>query len=50
MQPAGWFVMLTSCGIVLGLVIFCYYRILTSPDTMNHMHAPLDIDTRDKDT
>lgn len=50
MTAAGWILMLTSCGSVLGLTIFCYYRVFTIPRTTEHMHAPLDIDTHDKDT
>jgi hypothetical protein len=47
MTLGGWFVMLVSCGVVLGLVVFCFYRVLTTPRSTEHMHAPLDIDTRD---
>jgi len=39
--------MLLSCGAVLALAAFCLYRVLTTPKSTEHMHAPLDIDTRD---
>jgi len=50
MTPAGWILMLTSCGAVLSLMVFCYYRVLTTPRTTEHIHAPLEIDTHDADT
>lgn len=50
MTTSGWLMMLGSCGFVLCLVGFCYYRVLTTPRTTEHMHAPLDIDTHDQDT
>lgn len=50
MTTAGWIFMLCSCGFVTGLVVYCYYRVLTTPRTTTHMHAPLDIDTHDRDT
>ncbi len=50
MTTGGWIFMLTSIGIVLALVTFCFYRVLRQPSTTEHMHAPLDIDTHDRDT
>jgi flagellar biogenesis protein FliO len=50
MTPLGWTFMFMSIGFVLGLVLFCFYRVLTKPNAANHMHAPLDIDTHDLDT
>ena len=32
MTTAGWIFMLGSISVVLGLVIFCYWRVLTEPD------------------
>ena len=50
MTAAGWVFMLGSIGGVIGLVSFCFYRVLTKPQTTEHIHAPLDIDTHDQDT
>lgn len=50
MTAVGWTLMLLSCGSVLALAAYCYYRVLTTPRTTEHMHAPLDIDTRDQET
>jgi hypothetical protein len=50
MTAAGWFLMLSSCGVVVIVVVYCYYRVLTTPATTEHIHAPLEIDTHDTDT
>ncbi|HSW46780.1 MAG TPA: hypothetical protein VLM89_14560 [Phycisphaerae bacterium] len=50
MTPLGWLFMLCSVTLVLTLVVFCFWRVLNTPKTTEHMHAPLDIDTRDADT
>ena len=50
MTQAGWVFMITSCGFVVGLLLFCFYRVLKKPASTEHMHAPLDIDTHDVDT
>lgn len=47
MTTAGWIMMVLSCGFVVCLITFCFYRVLTTPGTPEHMHAPLDIDTHD---
>ena len=47
MSPIGWTLMLVSCGFVLTLVAFCFWRVLTTPGSQEHIHAPLDIDTHD---
>ncbi|MGQ9651333.1 MAG: hypothetical protein ACUVXJ_14585 [Phycisphaerae bacterium] len=50
MTWAGWMLMTLSCGAVLVLMIFCYRRVLRTPRPEEHLHAPLEIDTRDVDT
>jgi hypothetical protein len=50
MTTAGWVFMLSSIGFVIGLLTFCFYRVLTKPASTEHMHAPLDIDTHDRNT
>ena len=50
MSASGWVFMISSIGFVVGLVTFCLYRVLVQPAAANHMHAPIDIDTQDKDT
>lgn len=52
LTPLGWVFMLASILFVLGLVVYCFSRVLSTPDqnTVEHMHAPLDIPTGDEDT
>ena len=48
MTPLGWIMMLASVGSVLGLTIFCLYRVLTLPPAeVDDLSAPLEIDTGD---
>ena len=46
----GWVVMIGCVTLVCGLMAFCFYRILGEPRPSEHHHAPLDIDTHDRDT
>ncbi len=50
MTLAGWLLMLISCSCVLTLTAFCYYKVLTTPREIEHLHGQLDIDTRDTNT
>jgi hypothetical protein len=50
MTTAGWIVMICSLTFVLSLLTFCFYRVLTTPTSTEHMQAPLEIDTHDQDT
>jgi hypothetical protein len=50
MTLAGWILMLCSCGLVTAVTVFCYCRVLSTPSTTKHLHAPLDIDTHDANT
>ncbi len=50
LTPAGWLFMLGSIAFVLGLLIFCLWRVLSTPDQLERMHAPIEIDTQDRDT
>ncbi len=50
MRTGGWIFMLLSISFVLCLTAFTFYRVLRRPASTEHMHAPLDIDTRDQDT
>lgn len=49
MTTPGWIMMLISMGFVIGLLLFCFYRVLVTPKTEKHMHGPLDIDTGDQE-
>ncbi|MCB0358611.1 MAG: hypothetical protein KDD44_03220 [Bdellovibrionales bacterium] len=47
MTIAGWIFMIGSLSFVIGLLTFCYWNVLRTPSSADHMHAPLDIDTGD---
>lgn len=52
MEPSGWFFLLTSCLSVTGIVIWCFYRVLSLPsgeEVKEEFHAPLDINTHEKE-
>ncbi len=49
LTAAGAIVMIVSVLLVLGLSAFCMLRILTEKHPEEHHHAPLDINTHDRD-
>lgn len=49
MTVPGSVVMIVSIGFVVFLAVFCFYRVITTPKSEEHLHAPLEIDTGDTD-
>ncbi|MFH1760790.1 MAG: hypothetical protein ABIA63_06780 [bacterium] len=47
MTTAGWIIMCISMGIVTGLNIFCFYRILTERSPSKRHHGPLTVDKKE---
>ena len=47
LNAGGWIVMIGCVGMVCGLVVYCYWRVLGGPKPSEHHHAPLEIDTKD---
>lgn len=47
MTTAGWIVMLVAIGGMTSLLAWCVYKVVSTPGSTEHLHAPLDIDTRD---
>ena len=49
MTPFGWAMMIVSVGSVLGLVSYCFFKVLTLPavEVEDVNVAPLEIDTHD---
>jgi hypothetical protein len=45
MNIYGWIIFLISNIVVITLITFCFYQVLTIPQ--EHMHSPLNIDTHD---
>ncbi len=50
MTAGGWIMMTLSVGLVLALNVYCFAKVLSTPRSEEHLHGPLDIDTRDRDT
>lgn len=49
MTLAGWIFMLASVTFVVSMVIFCFVRVLRNPGASEHLSAPPERDTRNRD-
>lgn len=49
MSIAGWIVMTLAVTGMTSLLGWCIYKVVSTPGSTGHLHAPLDIDTRDKE-
>ena len=49
MTTGGWINMIVSVGFVVGLFAWCIWRVFHAPPNADHMHAPIDIDTKDRE-
>lgn len=47
MTTAGWIIMLTAVSSITGLLAWCIYKVVSTPESTKHLHAPPDIDTHD---
>ncbi len=47
MTTTGWIMMLLGVGGMTGLLAWCIVKIMATKDAASHLHAPLDIDTKD---
>jgi hypothetical protein len=50
LSASGWTMMIGCISAVCLLVVFCFYRVLRESSPTEHHHAPLDIDTHDRDS
>ncbi|UCC30802.1 MAG: hypothetical protein JSU86_00710 [Phycisphaerales bacterium] len=50
LTAGGCAVMIGCITFVCGLMAFCFYRILHEAQPSERHHAPLDIDTHDRET
>ena len=48
MTASGLILMLIALGGMTGLLTWCIYKVITTPDSTQHLHSPLDIDAGDK--
>lgn len=49
MNATGLVLMIASNAAIIGLVVYCFYRVFSIREPEKTEHAPLDIDTRDRD-
>ena len=49
MTPAGWIIMVLAVAGFTGLLLWCIRKVVATPEAPEHIHAPLDVDTRDRD-
>lgn len=47
MTPAGWAFMISSTAIVTLVTFWCFYKVMTRPELVDHMQAPPDLEPRD---
>jgi len=51
LNAQGWVMMVASMGLVLLLLAYCFTKVLIVPskDVTDHLKAPLDIDTGNRE-
>lgn len=47
MTLGGWIVMLLSVGGTTGLLVWCIYKVVSTPGSPQHLHSQADIETPD---
>ncbi len=47
MSPAGWTVMILAVSGMSALLLWCVYKVVSTPGSSKHLHSPADIETRD---
>jgi hypothetical protein len=47
MTTAGWVIMIVAIAGMTGLLAWCIYKIVKTPEAPKHLRAPVEIDTGD---
>ncbi len=47
MTAAGWTVFLVAVLGMTSLLIWCVFKVVSTPGSEDHLHSPADIDTHD---
>ena len=50
MTLGGWIVMIVAVGGVVGFFAWCMTKVLTTRESSEHIHSPVDIDPGDRET
>jgi len=48
MTIAGWIIMIGATTSITAFLGWCIYKVVSTPESTRHMHAPIEIDTHDK--
>lgn len=48
MTTAGWIIMISATTCITGFLVWCVYKVISTPESTRHLHAPIEIDTKDK--
>ncbi|MGD9781570.1 MAG: hypothetical protein AB7V14_05385 [Kiritimatiellia bacterium] len=49
MTIAGWIILISACGGIVGLLLWCIRKVVATPEATAHLHAQGDIDTHDQE-
>lgn len=47
MTAAGWIVMSVAIFGMTSLLVWCVWKVVSIPQSTEHLHSPADIDTED---
>lgn len=47
MTAGGWLMMILAIGGMTSLLIWCIWKVLSTPGSTEHLHSPSDIDLGD---
>jgi hypothetical protein len=47
MTAGGWIMMLLAIGGMTGLLVWCVWKVVSTPGSTEHLHSPVDIDPHD---
>lgn len=50
MTPAGWTTMTIVVGFMTSLLGWCVWKVLSKPESLEHIHPPIELDTPDMRT
>jgi hypothetical protein len=47
MTSGGWLMLIVAVGGMTGLMVWCVYKVLSTPGSTEHLHTQPHIDTHD---
>ena len=49
MTAGGWIVMSVAISGMTALLVWCLYKVLSTPGATKHIHSPVDIEPEDEE-